>query len=153
MAKDLDVTIKLPDDLPLVRCDVDRVRQILTNLIGNAIKFTDAGTVRVTAEARAASAVAIHVTDTGVGIPEASSGSIFEEFVQVDQTLARRQGGTGLGLAIASRLARLMGGEITASSVAGSGSRFTLTLPRGAPDAPKSANVSRLSTAARRDRR
>ena len=70
------------------------------------------------------------MTDTGVGIPEAELGRIFEEFVQVDQTLARRQGGTGLGLAIASRLARLMGGDITVSSVAGSGSRFTLTLPR-----------------------
>ena len=111
MAKDLDVTVKLPDEMPLVRCDVDRVRQILTNLIGNAIKFTDAGTVRVTADVKAA-AVAINVTDTGVGIPEAQLGRIFDEFVQVDQSLARRQGGTGLGLAIASRLARLMGGEI-----------------------------------------
>ena len=122
------------------------MRQILTNLIGNAIKFTDAGMVRVTAEARP-SAVAINVTDTGVGIPEAQLGRIFDEFVQVDQTLARRQGGTGLGLAIASRLARLMGGEISVSSVVGSGSRFTLTLPRAAPGAEK-RNVSRLSTPA-----
>ena len=68
--------------------------------------------VRVTAEARP-SAVAINVTDTGVGIPEAQLGRIFDEFVQVDPTLARRQGGTGLGLAIASRLARLMGGDIS----------------------------------------
>jgi signal transduction histidine kinase len=124
MAKDLHVTVKLPAELPLVRCDIDRVRQILTNLIGNAIKFTDAGMVRVTAEARP-SAVAINVTDTGVGIPEAQLGRIFDEFVQVDPTLARRQGGTGLGLAIASRLARLMGGDISVSSVVGSGSRFT----------------------------
>ena len=144
MAKDLDVTVKLPDDMPLVRCDVDRVRQILTNLIGNAIKFTDAGTVRVTADVKA-SAVAINVTDTGVGIPEAQLGRIFDEFVQVDQSLARRQGGTGLGLAIASRLARLMGGGISASSVLGSGSRFSLTLPRAGRSSEK-RNVSRLST-------
>jgi two-component system sensor histidine kinase ChiS len=143
MAKDLDVRVKLPDDMPLVRCDVDRVRQILTNLIGNAIKFTDAGTVRVTADVKA-TAVAINVTDTGVGIPEAQLGRIFDEFVQVDQSLARRQGGTGLGLAIASRLARLMGGGITASSVLGSGSRFSLTLPRGSRTSEK-RNVSRLS--------
>jgi len=144
MAKDLDTIVKLPDDLPLVRCDVDRLRQILTNLIGNAIKFTESGAIRVTAETRAA-AVAIHVTDTGIGIPQAELGRIFDEFAQVDQTLARRQGGAGLGLAIASRLARLMGGDITASSVVGSGSRFTLTLPRAAEAAEK-RNVSRLST-------
>jgi CheY-like chemotaxis protein len=98
----------------------------------------------VTAEVRP-SAVAINVTDTGVGIPEGDLARIFDEFVQVDQTLARRQGGTGLGLAIASRLARLMGGGISVSSVAGSGSRFTLVLPRAAESAEK-RNVSRLST-------
>jgi signal transduction histidine kinase/CheY-like chemotaxis protein len=146
MAKDLDLSVRLPDRLPLVRCDVDRVRQILTNLIGNAIKFTDTGTIRVTAESNS-SAVAIRVIDTGIGIPESQLGRIFEEFVQVDQTLARRQGGTGLGLAIASRLARLMGGGISASSVRGSGSRFTLTLPRAAEGAEKQ-NVSGLSTTA-----
>src|SRR5262249_28609954 len=106
----------------------------------------DSGAVRVTAEARA-EAVAVHVTDTGIGIPQAELEHIFEEFVQVDQTLARRQGGAGLGLAIASRLARLMGGDITASSVVGSGSRFTLTLPRAA-EAVQKKNVSRLSTPA-----
>ncbi|HXU06255.1 MAG TPA: ATP-binding protein [Polyangia bacterium] len=143
IAKDLNVSVKLPDDLPLVRCDVDRVRQILTNLIANAIKFTDAGMVRLTAGV-SLEAVVIHVTDTGVGIPEAELEHIFEEFVQVDQTLARRQGGAGLGLAIASRLARLMGGEISVSSVVGSGSRFTLALPRAAAASEK-RNVSRLS--------
>jgi signal transduction histidine kinase/CheY-like chemotaxis protein len=144
IAKDLDLTVKLPPALPPARCDVDRLRQILTNLIGNAIKFTDAGTVRVTAEAKS-SVVAINVTDTGVGIPESQLGRIFDEFAQVDQTLARRQGGAGLGLAIASRLARLMGGDITVSSVPGSGSRFTLTLPR-AGGGVENADVSRLST-------
>ena len=146
MEKDLHVTVKLPEDLPPARCDVDRVRQILTNLVGNAIKFTDNGTVRVTAESTP-SAVVIFVTDTGIGIPENQLGRIFDEFVQVDQSLARRQAGTGLGLAIASRLARLMGGEISVSSVQGSGSRFTLSLPRAARGR-KTVNVSGLSTGA-----
>jgi signal transduction histidine kinase/CheY-like chemotaxis protein len=129
MAKELDLIARVGGDVPRVRADADRLRQILTNLVGNAIKFTESGMVQVTAEARGAE-VAIHVTDTGVGIPEADQAKIFQEFFQVDQTLARRQGGTGLGLAIASRLARLMGGQISVSSVVGSGSRFTLTLPR-----------------------
>jgi signal transduction histidine kinase/DNA-binding response OmpR family regulator len=128
-AKGLEVQVKLPRELPLVRCDVDRVRQVLTNLVGNAIKFTEAGHVQVSADVRD-DLVAIHVTDTGVGIPSALTGKIFQEFFQVDQTLARRQGGTGLGLAIASKLTHLMGGEIAVQSVPGSGSRFTLTLPR-----------------------
>jgi signal transduction histidine kinase/ActR/RegA family two-component response regulator len=127
--KELELAVRLPDPPPRVRADVDRLRQILTNLVGNAIKFTEAGMVQVTAEARDGE-VAIHVVDTGVGISEADVGKVFREFFQVDQTLARRQGGTGLGLPIAIRLARLMGGDITVSSVPGSGSRFSLTLPR-----------------------
>ena len=129
-AKELELVVKLPETLPAVRCDVDRVRQILTNLIGNAIKFTETGTVQVAAEAQGERPVAVSVIDTGVGIPEADLNKIFREFFQVDQTLARRQGGTGLGLAIASRLAQLMGGEIAVTSLVGHGSRFTLTLPR-----------------------
>jgi signal transduction histidine kinase/CheY-like chemotaxis protein len=135
-AKGLDLTLKIPEQLPLVRADVDRVRQILTNLVGNAIKFTDAGTVQVGVDVRPA-AIALQVTDTGIGIPEAQLDKIFHEFVQVDQTLARRQGGTGLGLAIARRLARLMGGEVSVTSIAGKGSRFTLTLPRAIGAAPE----------------
>jgi signal transduction histidine kinase/CheY-like chemotaxis protein len=136
LAKGLDLTLKIPEQLPLVRCDIDRVRQILTNLVGNAIKFTDAGTVQVGVEIRPAT-VAFQVTDTGIGIPETQLDRIFHEFVQVDQTLARRQGGTGLGLAIARRLARLMGGEVSVTSIAGKGSRFTLTLPRAVGAAPE----------------
>jgi signal transduction histidine kinase/FixJ family two-component response regulator len=127
-AKGLDLQARLPDDLPAVRCDVDRVRQILTNLIGNAIKFTEVGQVQVSAEARDGT-VAVHVTDTGVGIPDSAQTKVFQEFFQVDQSMARRRGGTGLGLAIASRLAHLMDGEITLESVLGTGSRFTLVLP------------------------
>jgi signal transduction histidine kinase/ActR/RegA family two-component response regulator len=135
--KDVELAVRLPDPAPRVHGDVDRLRQILNNLVGNAIKFTEAGMVQVAAEASDGE-VAIQVIDTGIGIAEADIGKIFREFFQVDQTLARRQGGTGLGLPIAIRLARLMGGDITVSSVPGSGSRFTLTLPR-APDRPAAA--------------
>jgi signal transduction histidine kinase/CheY-like chemotaxis protein len=137
-AKGLDLAILLPRDLPRVRADADRFRQILTNLVGNAIKFTESGQVRISADVRA-DAVTLHVTDTGVGISDAYRDKIFEEFFQVDQTLVRRQGGTGLGLAIARRLARLMGGEISVESVPGKGSRFSLRLERAAGDAPAAA--------------
>jgi signal transduction histidine kinase/DNA-binding NarL/FixJ family response regulator len=133
-ARNLDLTIRLPADLPAARGDPDRFRQILTNLIGNAIKFTESGQVMVGAEARAES-VAVVVTDTGVGIPDPYREKIFQEFFQVDQTLVRRQGGTGLGLAIARRLARLMGGDITVESVVNRGSRFHLSLPRAEGEA------------------
>jgi signal transduction histidine kinase/CheY-like chemotaxis protein len=130
--RNLDLTVKLPADLPAARGDPDRFRQILTNLLGNAIKFTDSGgQVMVGAEARAESVVVV-VTDTGVGIPDPYREKIFQEFFQVDQTLVRRQGGTGLGLAIARRLARLMGGDIAVESVVNRGSRFHLVLPRAA---------------------
>ena len=145
-AKGLDLTLKIPEQLPLVRSDVDRVRQILTNLVGNAIKFTDAGTVQVGVDVRPG-ALAIQVTDTGIGIPETQLDRIFHEFVQVDQTLARRQGGTGLGLAIARRLARLMGGDVSVTSIAGKGSRFTLTLPRVHRRRARAADAQRPSAA------
>jgi signal transduction histidine kinase/DNA-binding NarL/FixJ family response regulator len=133
--KNLDLVVKLPPSLPPARADPDRLRQILTSLIGNAIKFTDeGGHVLVCAEDHPES-VAVIVVDSGVGIPEEAQEKIFQEFYQVDQTLVRRQGGTGLGLAIARRLARLMGGDIVVESVLHRGSRFSLTLPRAAPPA------------------
>jgi signal transduction histidine kinase/CheY-like chemotaxis protein len=144
-AKDLDLGVKLPPSLPAARVDPDRLRQILTNLIGNAIKFTDCGgQVLIGAEVHPDS-VAVVVTDTGVGIPEGLREKIFQEFYQVDQTLVRKQGGTGLGLAIARRLARLMGGDVTVESVLRRGSRFSLTVPRAvgaaatAPESPRAA--------------
>ncbi len=94
-AKNLDLGVKLPPSLPAARVDPDRFRQILTNLIGNAIKFTDdGGQVLVGAEPQPDS-VAVVVTDTGVGIPDGMREKIFQEFYQVDQTLVRRQGGRG----------------------------------------------------------
>jgi signal transduction histidine kinase/DNA-binding NarL/FixJ family response regulator len=148
--KNLDLTVNLPPDLPAARGDPDRFRQILTNLIGNAIKFTESGgQVMIGAEAHPEEIVVV-VTDTGVGIPDRHRDKIFEEFFQVDQTLVRRQGGTGLGLAIARRLSRLMGGDITVESVVSRGSRFSLTLPRasGAHAPRPRADASEVSPTA-----
>jgi signal transduction histidine kinase/ActR/RegA family two-component response regulator len=140
-ARNLDLTVRLPSELPAARGDPDRFRQILTNLIGNAIKFTESGgQVMVSAEVQAESVVVV-VTDTGVGIPDPYREKIFQEFFQVDQTLVRRQGGTGLGLAIARRLARLMGGDIAVESVVNRGSRFQLALPRAVGDARPAARA------------
>jgi signal transduction histidine kinase/DNA-binding NarL/FixJ family response regulator len=147
--KSLDLTVNLPPELPAARGDPDRFRQILTNLIGNAIKFTESGgQVMIGAEAHPETIVVV-VTDTGVGIPDRHRDKIFQEFYQVDQTLVRRQGGTGLGLAIARRLARLMGGDITVESVVSRGSRFSITLPRASGAHTRGhgpgSNVSRVS--------
>src|SRR5580692_4910905 len=156
-ARNLDLTVRLPSELPAARGDPDRFRQILTNLIGNAIKFTESGgQVMVGAEAHPETIVVV-VTDTGVGIPDRHRDKIFEEFYQVDQTLVRRQGGTGLGLAIARRLARLMGGDITVESVVSRGSRFSITLPRASgarPEEPAAEGVQappRIPPAAREE--
>jgi len=116
---------------PCVRTDPIRVRQILINLIGNAIKFTDSGSVRVDVSARhdgSACALEVRVRDTGIGIPAEHMGRLFQPFSQVDASLSRAHGGTGLGLAISRRLARLLGGDIDVESESGAGSTFTLRL-------------------------
>jgi CheY-like chemotaxis protein len=150
-AKNIDLAVNIPPELPPARGDPDRFRQILTNLIGNAIKFTDdGGQVMVGAEAHV-DTIAVVVTDTGVGIPDPYREKIFQEFYQVDQTLVRRQGGTGLGLAIARRLARMMGGDISVESVVSRGSRFSIKLPRasgmhGEAPTPEAPEVSPAGT-------
>jgi signal transduction histidine kinase/DNA-binding response OmpR family regulator len=121
--------------LPSVVLDQEKVRQILTNLLANAVKFTETGTIAVRAR-RAGSELVIAVSDTGIGIPEEALGLIFEEFRQVDNTSTRQYGGTGLGLAISRRLARLMGGDISVQSSLGAGSTFTLRLPMPPATAP-----------------
>ena len=115
--------------------DVGRVRQIITNLLGNAVKFTDAGhvLVDVTGEARGnESVLRVSVTDTGIGIPEEKLAQVFDKFSQVDASSTRRHEGTGLGLAITSRLVAMMDGEMGVESREGEGSTFwfTITLPR-----------------------
>jgi signal transduction histidine kinase len=115
----------------VVRADEEKARQVLLNLLTNAVKFTDSGglvTVECTARDQL---VGIRVTDTGRGIPADKIETIFEPFVQVDRHLTPTgQQGVGLGLAISRDLARAMGGDIGVESVAGRGSTFTLTLPR-----------------------
>src|SRR5213082_1973555 len=132
--KHLELTVDVPPDVPhLVRGDPTRVRQVLMNLIGNAIKFTEEGEVDVSAAWVAShgerASVRFRVRDTGIGISEQQRATIFDEFTQADASMTRRYGGTGLGLAIARRLVALMGGDLTVTSEIGRGSEFSFTLP------------------------
>jgi CheY-like chemotaxis protein len=122
----------------VVTGDELRVRQILNNLVSNAIKFTDAGAVTVRATRAAGSdEVILEVTDTGVGIAEDQLERVFEAFVQADDSNTRRFGGSGLGLSIVSHLAEAMGGGVAAQSRLGEGSAFTVRLPLAAVAAPE----------------
>jgi ammonium transporter len=114
--------------LPPVVSDRDKIKQILLNLVSNAIKYTDEGAIALRAEADDGR-LRVAVSDTGVGIPADELGSIFDEFHRADSASARRRGGTGLGLTISRRLARALGGDIAAESRLGVGSTFTLDLP------------------------
>jgi CheY-like chemotaxis protein len=130
MLKGERVTLRkqLAPDLPPLFNDEDKVRQILINLLSNAAKFTEAGTITVSMQ-RCGEAVELAVADTGIGIPEEARELVFEEFRQVDNSSTRRYGGTGLGLSISRQLARLLGGELTLRSTPGVGSTFTLSMP------------------------
>ena len=126
--KKLRLSVSLAQDLPVGRGDERRIMQVLLNLVGNAIKFTDAGeiTVRVTS---ANGAFLVSVADTGPGISEADQQKIFEEFHQVDSSATRTKGGTGLGLAIAKRIIEMHGGRIKVESTPWKGSTFSVMLP------------------------
>jgi signal transduction histidine kinase len=129
-AKRLTLTCNGCDSALEVRADSDKLQQIVLNLLSNAVKFTEPGghiTLRCTPRI---GAVAITVTDTGQGIPAEQFERIFEPFVQVDGSLTRTHDGVGLGLAISRDLARGMGGDLTVESTPGTGSTFTLLLPR-----------------------
>ncbi len=130
-AKRLSMVVSLPSDLPPLQADPVRLRQILLNLVGNAVKFTSEGGVTVSAR-RAEGGVEIVVVDTGIGIAPEALPHIFDEFRQADGSMTRRYGGSGLGLAIAARLVRLHRGAIGVESALGVGSTFTVTLPNHA---------------------
>jgi signal transduction histidine kinase len=114
--------------------DVLRLRQILVNLLNNAVKFTDRGTITLATRVEG-NAVVFSVSDTGIGIPPEHLEHVFEPFWQVEQAASRRVGGTGLGLSVTRRLAQLLGGTVTVQSAVGQGSTFEVRLPRVAPSA------------------
>ncbi|MFZ6753308.1 ATP-binding protein [Undibacterium sp. Dicai25W] len=134
--KNLTLKTDLSSDLPpLILGDPVRLSQIINNLLGNAIKFTDQGQITLSAYVSndASTRLFISVTDTGIGIPEEVQDRIFDAFSQQDVSTTRRFGGTGLGLSICNKLAQLMGGRITINSQVGEGSQFTLELPVNLP--------------------
>ena len=126
--KRLTLQVDVPADLPPGQGDERRLTQVLLNLVGNAIKFTEAGAIGIRATV-ADGQFLVAVSDTGVGIAPADQRRIFEEFQQVDSSSTREKGGTGLGLAIAKRIVQLHGGRIWVESAPGQGSTFSFTLP------------------------
>jgi signal transduction histidine kinase/DNA-binding response OmpR family regulator/HAMP domain-containing protein len=143
--KGLEFSIELGENLAgeTIITDAKRLQQVLKNLLSNALKFTEQGTVRLRMErvaagwspthsvlSRVKSVIAFSVSDTGIGIPQDKQRIIFEAFQQADGTTSRRYGGTGLGLSISRELTRLLGGEIRLQSTPGAGSTFTLYLPQ-----------------------
>ncbi|MFA6285867.1 MAG: PAS domain-containing protein [Opitutaceae bacterium] len=134
LEKGLEINRRIGPNVPrIIIGDATRLRQILVNLLGNAVKFTERGGVTVTADARPLTpkscTVSFHVRDTGMGIPKDKQEGLFERFHQVDASTTRTHGGTGLGLAISRGLSELMGGTLGVESQPGLGSVFTLTLP------------------------
>jgi signal transduction histidine kinase len=136
--KGIELRAVISPDLPVGYGDERRLAQVLLNLVGNAIKFTDTGFVEVSAKAMDDHFV-IAVQDTGPGIPAADRARIFEDFQQVDNSITRQKGGTGLGLAIARRLVDVHGGRIDLQSTPGAGSTFTIYLPVRASDQRRAA--------------
>jgi len=136
-AKSVRLLVHIEPDVPLVVADGAKVREVVLNLVGNAIKFTDAGgSVEVRVQKGAPDTVEIAVRDTGPGVAPEHHEAVFGEFHQIRSGTSRQTGGTGLGLAISRKLARLMGGDVRIVSDLGKGSTFTLVLPTGASRGP-----------------
>ncbi len=143
--------VNVPDDIGTMHADLTKVRQSLFNLLSNAAKFTEHGTItlsvgltndkgRTTNDAtfvlgHSSSVIRLAVTDTGIGMTDEQREKLFEEFTQADASTSRKYGGTGLGLALSRRFCRMMGGDITVASQAGKGSTFTIVLPTQVTDA------------------
>jgi signal transduction histidine kinase len=130
MRSKLAVTVQMDKELPLVTSDRSKVKQILLNLLSNALKFTHHGGVTIVARKDARDrTLSLSVADTGIGIAPADQDRVFEDFRQLDNSPTRAYGGTGLGLSICRRLAQMLDGRISLQSTVGKGSTFTLTLP------------------------
>ncbi len=132
---------EIPRDFVLVLGDEERIQQILFNLIGNAIKFSEGGSITASASVDEGGMVHCSIRDEGIGIPGDKQGIIFEEFEQADGTITKRFGGTGLGLSITKKLVELQGGTIRVESEEQKGSTFTFTLPQYAPDMIQKLNI------------
>jgi signal transduction histidine kinase len=132
MAEDKGLRLEMegPEDV-VILSDKRRVKQVLMNLVGNAVKFTDSGMIRIAAEAHVEGSVEIRISDTGVGIKEEDMVRLFEPFQQVDVSLTKRYEGTGLGLYLTRKLIDLLSGHVDAKSIYGKGSEFIVTLPLG----------------------
>ncbi|MGN6479201.1 response regulator [Luteibacter sp.] len=131
IAQDKGLTLSVavdPDCPPVIESDRQRIEQVLKNLLANAIKFTDTGSVSVHVRAERGGRMRFDVIDTGIGIPADQQARIFGAFQQADGSISRRFGGTGLGLSISQELAHRLGGEITVASVPGQGSTFSLSI-------------------------
>jgi len=155
LTKQLELSLDIAPDVPhRVGGDARRLRQVLLNLVGNAVKFTEQGSIRVSIVRSADDAggrvrVRIAVADSGIGIPPEALGKLFTEFTQVDSSISRRFGGSGLGLAISRRLVALMGGTITAESAPGKGSVFRIEMPLNErPDTGEAAAAAAATAAA-----
>jgi signal transduction histidine kinase len=132
--KSIQLTLMAQADLPVMHSDAGRIKQILYNLLSNALKFTpEKGAVKLRVYAGERDAITFSVSDTGPGIDEAQQATIFEKFRQLDSSVTREYGGTGLGLAITRELAAMLGGRVHLRSAAGEGSTFTVMLPVLAP--------------------
>ena len=123
-----ELTVSCPPSIGFIHADLTKIRQILLNLLSNAAKFTDRGTVRLTAS-RGPGRIQFQVSDTGIGMTQSQLGQLFQAFSQADNSTARRFGGTGLGLAITKAFADMLGGSIDVQSRLGAGTTFTVRLP------------------------
>jgi signal transduction histidine kinase/ActR/RegA family two-component response regulator len=133
--KGLAFEIRISDDVGWAKGDPRRLRQVISNLVSNALKFTEAGRIAVEV-AREADALSVHISDSGLGMTPEMTAKVFEKFVQADASTTRKFGGTGLGLAICRELVELMGGRIWAESAPGEGSRFSFLARMPAIEAP-----------------
>lgn len=150
--KDLSFHLEVPENAPEFLGDEKRLRQVIVNLVGNAVKFTDAGSVHVSAtvahaEGSEDAVFSVAVTDTGAGIAPEDQAKIFERFMQADSSSSRKAGGTGLGLSIAQGIAQEANGDITLESEEGKGSTFTLTIPTKLNTATSGASQDKRNAA------
>jgi signal transduction histidine kinase len=126
------LVVDCPDNAGEMQADLTKVRQTLFNLLSNAAKFTDHGTITLTVQREPDDWITFAVSDSGIGMTEEQLGRLFEAFSQAESSTRSRYGGTGLGLAISRHFCRLMGGDLTVESIYGEGSTFTVRLPRDA---------------------